>query len=270
MIVASNYGNYPKSYNVIIKVEKLEESEIQIEDFLLVDEKVKAEPLDSDSFNIATRIVRSPKRIIKKPKVVELKPKRIVKKPIGPRLKISAKKTPSGESTRIIRRSTADYTARVKAEKAKAEEEKLKKLESSLEVNKDLLQDSLGVTNEPQKPLKKLGPQPDNEDDARIKETVNMSCDLCGIPIIRFSHVIYHFKKFHKPTKGYLICCGKKYKKRYRLVEHMNSHYNIQYPCEFCDKKFYTKPVLQKHMMRHTSEKIYVSLKKFPKIFQFH
>lgn len=246
MLVASNYVTRPKPYDVQIKVEKIEEGDYHIEDVSnhieefsnhieevpYDDENIKMEPLD----------------------ILDVKPKKTTRKSTTPRLKIALKRLPDGESNRSVRRSTAENTARVAAEKARQAEEKLK-----IKTNKNLLEDSLGISNEPPREKKKLGPQPPNEDDARIKEIVNMTCDLCSTPFGHFSEVIYHFKRFHKGTKGYLICCGKKYRKRYRLVEHMNSHYNIQYPCEVCGKKFYTKTVLKKHLLMHAVEKNYVS-----------
>ncbi|CAG9801039.1 unnamed protein product [Chironomus riparius] len=103
-------------------------------------------------------------------------------------------------------------------------------------------------------------------DDERIKETAIMSCDLCSIKLESFTNAKSHFKKSHKGIKGYLICCGKKYIKKYRLLTHLNSHYNVSFPCKACGKTFSSKQCLGRHMISHETLKLF-ECDKCPKSF---
>lgn len=99
----------------------------------------------------------------------------------------------------------------------------------------------------------------DPEEEQKIKETAQMSCDLCQKSLESFSHATFHYKTCHR-LKGYLNCCGKKWMKRHRLLEHLNAkHYLIKIPCEICGKKFHTKQILMKHLVVHEEKKDYVS-----------
>lgn len=106
---------------------------------------------------------------------------------------------------------------------------------------------------------KNASSDPQNYDDERIRETANMSCDLCSIKLDSFTDAKTHYKKSHKGIKGYLVCCGKKFIKRYRLLTHLNSHYNVSFPCKVCDKTFSSKQCLGRHMISHETLKLFVS-----------
>lgn len=93
-------------------------------------------------------------------------------------------------------------------------------------------------------------------DDEKIRQTVDMKCDICKFEFDTFSTVLKHFKKNHG-IKGYLMCCGKKYVKRFRLLEHLNSHYNITFECDVCHKKFFTKDILKRHKVCHATKKAF-------------
>lgn len=101
-------------------------------------------------------------------------------------------------------------------------------------------------------------PHLDPEEEKRIKETAEMFCDLCQKQLESFSHATFHYRTAHR-MKGYLLCCGKKWMKRYRLLEHLNRHYNIAVPCEICGKTFATKQVLMRHLPVHEEKREYVS-----------
>lgn len=83
-----------------------------------------------------------------------------------------------------------------------------------------------------------------------------MFCDICQQPLESFSHARTHFRNEHN-TIGYLICCGKKYKQRNRLIDHLNTHFNVQYPCPVCGKTFDAKAYLTRHMAHHESVKLF-------------
>jgi len=100
---------------------------------------------------------------------------------------------------------------------------------------------------------------PTNYDDERIQETAKMFCDLCSEKFESFANAKSHFKKMHKGIKGYLVCCDKKYVKRYRLLTHLNSHYNVSFPCNVCGKAFSSRQCLRRHMISHETLKLFVS-----------
>ncbi|KAG5667348.1 hypothetical protein PVAND_015331 [Polypedilum vanderplanki] len=102
-------------------------------------------------------------------------------------------------------------------------------------------------------------------DDKKIKETVDVRCDICKMEFDTFAHTTKHFRKVHK-IKGYLICCGRKYMKKSRLTEHLNSHFNITFACDICDKTFFTKTILKRHKLLHQEMKLF-QCDKCPKSF---
>ncbi|XP_070497569.1 transcription factor grauzone-like [Chironomus tepperi] len=105
----------------------------------------------------------------------------------------------------------------------------------------------------------KVRPTPvkiDPEDDLKIKQIANMFCDICSHPLTSFSHARSHYRNEHN-TIGYLICCDKKFKQRNRLVDHMNTHFNVSYPCHICGKTFDAKSYLTRHMAYHDDLKLF-------------
>jgi hypothetical protein len=105
----------------------------------------------------------------------------------------------------------------------------------------------------------------DSADDQRIKETAKMYCDICHETLESLREAKSHFKSTHG-VEGYLICCERKFKQRYRLVEHVNTHYNYSYSCPVCAKTFDSKSYLAKHLACHDNNKQFVSLKFFQDI----
>jgi hypothetical protein len=98
----------------------------------------------------------------------------------------------------------------------------------------------------------------DSADDQRIKETAQMYCEICQESLESLRDAKSHFKVAHE-TEGYLICCDRKFKQRCRLVEHVNTHYNLSHPCPVCSKSFDSKSYLSKHLACHDSNKQFVS-----------
>lgn len=99
----------------------------------------------------------------------------------------------------------------------------------------------------------------DSADDQRIKETARMYCDICQESLESLRDAKSHFKAIHG-AEGYLVCCNRRFKQRCRLVEHVNTHYNMSsYSCPVCAKTFDSKSYLGKHLATHDSNKQFVS-----------
>lgn len=95
-------------------------------------------------------------------------------------------------------------------------------------------------------------------DDQRIRETANMQCEYCMKGLSNFREVKIHYKEEHG-VSGYIICCGKRFKQKCRLVDHVSKHYDLSYECHTCQKSFDSKTYLIKHLACHDNEKQYVS-----------
>lgn len=88
--------------------------------------------------------------------------------------------------------------------------------------------------------------------DQRIREFFTMECDICSdIKFETFVCASRHYRKVHN-IDGYLICCGKKYRRRCRLLEHMVLHTNPNaLRCDQCDKSFNSERALKYHTENH-------------------
>lgn len=100
--------------------------------------------------------------------------------------------------------------------------------------------------------------QPDSADDHKIRVTAKMFCEICQAPFDSLRDAKHHFKTQHG-MEGYIICCERKFRQRCRLLEHVNTHFNVAYPCNQCDKTFDSKSYLVKHQACHDTVKLYVS-----------
>lgn len=98
----------------------------------------------------------------------------------------------------------------------------------------------------------------DSADDQRIREMVNMNCEYCFEDLINFREAKIHYKEQHD-VEGYFKCCGRKFKQKCRLIDHVNSHYDLAYNCTFCEKGFNSRSYLMKHMACHEVDKQFVS-----------
>lgn len=113
------------------------------------------------------------------------------------------------------------------------------------------------VPSLPPSRAKQTPPTPlDSADDQRIRETANMFCDICASKVDSLREAKAHFKSAHG-IEGYILCCGRKFRQRCRLVEHVNTHYNYVYPCPICSKSFDSRSYLNKHLACHDTNKIY-------------
>lgn len=100
--------------------------------------------------------------------------------------------------------------------------------------------------------------QLDSADDQKIRETATMTCELCLAPFESLRDAKHHFKSQHG-IEGYIVCCDRKFRQRCRLLEHVNTHFNVTYNCSICGKNFDSKSYLVKHQACHDTNKLYVS-----------
>lgn len=98
----------------------------------------------------------------------------------------------------------------------------------------------------------------DSADDQRIRETAEMYCELCSEQLDSLRDAKSHYKLSHG-TRGYIICCERRFNQRCRLVEHVNTHFNFTYTCSICAKTFDSKSYLSKHLACHDDIKLFVS-----------
>ncbi|TMW42835.1 hypothetical protein DOY81_012087, partial [Sarcophaga bullata] len=74
-----------------------------------------------------------------------------------------------------------------------------------------------------------------------IKKHIPMGCNLCVFVGKSFSDIIEHFKVAHAKIKPYILCCDRKLKKRFYIVQHALKHENPKcFSCEECNKSFTT------------------------------
>lgn len=59
-----------------------------------------------------------------------------------------------------------------------------------------------------------------------IKKHIPMGCNLCVFVGQSFSDIIEHFKMAHSKIKPYILCCDRKLKKRFYIVQHALKHEN--------------------------------------------
>lgn len=59
-----------------------------------------------------------------------------------------------------------------------------------------------------------------------IKKHIPMGCNLCVFVGKSFSDIIEHFKVAHSKIKPYILCCDRKLKKRFYIVQHALKHEN--------------------------------------------
>lgn len=91
------------------------------------------------------------------------------------------------------------------------------------------------------------------QQDALIREFFRMKCDICSddVEFLTCRKASKHYRQVHN-TKSYLICCGKKFKYRHRMIEHAEYHINPSpHPCEQCGKLLKSRSLLKVHMKTH-------------------
>lgn len=65
------------------------------------------------------------------------------------------------------------------------------------------------------------------EIDKQIKTFFKMECEVCGIGFISYLEAKRHYRQTHKQA-GYISCCGRKFFRRFKILDHIMKHTN---PC---------------------------------------
>lgn len=92
------------------------------------------------------------------------------------------------------------------------------------------------------------------EEDKNINEHCKLSCTECKMSFTKFLNFKQHFRKAHRQTRPVVICCGRKFNKRVRLVEHVTKHLNPDaFRCTVCNKSYCNSANLNIHMLKHVS-----------------
>ncbi|XP_065084572.1 transcription factor grauzone-like isoform X1 [Ochlerotatus camptorhynchus] len=92
------------------------------------------------------------------------------------------------------------------------------------------------------------------EEDRNINEHCKLSCTDCETSFTKFLNFKQHFRKVHHETRPVVVCCGRKFNKRVRLVEHVTKHMNPDaFRCTVCDKSYCNSTNLNIHMLKHGS-----------------
>uniref|UniRef100_A0A1I8JVC9 Uncharacterized protein n=1 Tax=Anopheles merus TaxID=30066 RepID=A0A1I8JVC9_ANOME len=113
--------------------------------------------------------------------------------------------------------------------------------------------DNNSTTHTDDKPPNSRSKKPDlHENDRIIMEFFEMRCELCPKQaeqsFDRFYTLQRHYRVAHQ-CRGFLRCCGRKLYRRFRVMEHIQSHRGT-IRCGICDKPFKSKS----YLMRHNAE----------------
>ncbi|TMW42587.1 hypothetical protein DOY81_012333 [Sarcophaga bullata] len=85
-----------------------------------------------------------------------------------------------------------------------------------------------------------------------IQKHINMVCDLCIFIGKSFPDMVSHFKKYHPKVRPYVMCCDRKFTKRYYVAQHALKHEDPNYfRCEQCNKSFTTTCSLRTHNLSY-------------------
>lgn len=113
--------------------------------------------------------------------------------------------------------------------------------------------------NKKRRPKKKSGNSSTPSDNidaekkmAKIHEYFNMKCEFCSdVEFKSWLIARQHYAKVHN-TDGYLVCCGRKFHKRCRILEHIDYHLNPEaMRCNKCSRVFRDKKSFKQHMNNH-------------------
>lgn len=84
-------------------------------------------------------------------------------------------------------------------------------------------------------PTRRPHPAWDPEGEQKIRNYVDVRCHVCGEEYLTFHRLKKHVKKNHAGEQGFLVCCNKKFTRRYELIEHLEKHEGTIYQCKFCN-----------------------------------
>jgi len=78
------------------------------------------------------------------------------------------------------------------------------------------------------------------------------SCDICSLSYNTKSNLNRHMMRVHEDVQRPIICekCGKKFKEKSGLTQHMYSHGPAEYKCTQCDATFRSPLYLERHISR--------------------
>lgn len=89
----------------------------------------------------------------------------------------------------------------------------------------------------------------DPEGEAKIRSFVDVKCHICNEPFDAFWLVRKHFQSVHPDQKAFLICCNRKFTRRYSLLDHIEWHDRSKvHACNECGKEYKTGKILQQHI----------------------
>ncbi|XP_053685076.1 zinc finger protein 808-like [Sabethes cyaneus] len=96
-----------------------------------------------------------------------------------------------------------------------------------------------------------LPESPEPTPDELVLRHHKLSCDLCSVPVKDFRALRLHFQSVHNQLP-YINCCGKKYYKRFRMVQHLQLHIDPEaFRCTLCKKNYASRRVLREHQKEH-------------------
>ncbi|XP_062538410.1 transcription factor grauzone-like [Armigeres subalbatus] len=94
----------------------------------------------------------------------------------------------------------------------------------------------------------------DMENEKMIAEFINLECDSCHKKFDTFLILQKHSMLEHKKL-SYVFCCGQRFNKKPRLVDHVHFHLNpTKFQCKICQRKLPHTESLRRHMDRNHSE----------------
>lgn len=91
-----------------------------------------------------------------------------------------------------------------------------------------------------------------DDQDKQIREFFSMKCELCvDVELENLLRVRQHYRKVHQ-IPGYLTCCGRKFTKRCKILDHIRYHTNPKaLRCDECGKVCKDKNSLKLHISNH-------------------
>ncbi|XP_055388163.1 transcription factor grauzone-like isoform X2 [Condylostylus longicornis] len=90
--------------------------------------------------------------------------------------------------------------------------------------------------------------------DEQIREIKTLNCNSCYEKISTFSKLKKHMNEVHGEN-GYVVCCERKFYKRYKFVNHLQAHLNPdEFKCPHCDKRLASKRNVKLHIKNMHTE----------------
>ncbi|XP_073813572.1 grauzone [Musca autumnalis] len=85
-----------------------------------------------------------------------------------------------------------------------------------------------------------------------IQKHIPMGCNLCVYVGKTFADIVGHFKEFHQKIRPYIMCCDKKFTKRFYVAQHALKHEDPNcFKCNECNKSFTTTCGLRTHNLNY-------------------